>query len=166
MKKISFILLALISGTVFAQNEDNASADAFAEIVEPLSITNVSNSELRFGRIIGSSDGGIVTIAETLDGERSADNSNLLAPGGVESSAVFDISGSIYTYSVVANPTDLTYQGEATEGNTDALSLDATPSFENNTGDKTLYVGGTLTIGANQAAGNYQGSVDVTVTYE
>ena len=159
MKKITFILLvSLISGTAFAQNEDNASAEAFAEIVEPLSITNVDNSQLRFGRIIGSSDGGTVTIAETLDGNRDASSTDLLAPGGVESSAVFNISGSTYTYSVLLTPTDLTFQGEATEGNTDALSLEATPSFEANTG--------TLTIGANQAAGNYQGNVDVTVSYE
>ncbi|GHA31114.1 hypothetical protein GCM10007103_10820 [Salinimicrobium marinum] len=49
-----------------------------------------------------------------------------------------------------------------------AMALVPKSSFTDNksSGDQTLYVGGTLTVGATQNAGLYEGTVEVTVSYE
>ena len=60
MKKITFILLALISGTVFAQNSANANAAVNAKIVEPITIT-LSSGSLDFGTFASpESDAAVV----------------------------------------------------------------------------------------------------------
>ena len=157
MKKITFILLALISGTAFAQsNEAFDEASALAEIVEPLTIKNTR--DLSFGRVVGAA--GVVTIDATSAGLRS--ENSIAAPGGVTSSAEFAITSSDYFYSVTVDPTDLQHNVNTNE----KMALTAVPSFTGNSGDQTLFVGGTLTVNANQEAGLYTGSVKVTVAYE
>ncbi|HSM62882.1 MAG TPA: DUF4402 domain-containing protein, partial [Gillisia sp.] len=90
MKKITFILFALIAGTTFAQNTANDAAITTAEIVSPLSITK--NRALNFGRIIGgTAGGGTVTIAATDAGARTIPDA-LDAPLGTVSSAKFTIT--------------------------------------------------------------------------
>lgn len=159
MKKITFILFALITGSVFAQNTANVNASSFAEIVEPLTITKTRN--LNFGKIIGSAAGGTITIASTSAGTRTATNTALEAPGGTVTSAQFDVTASDYSYNIAMSDTDLTH----TDGTT---KMTLTPSNNlggSSSGDKTIYVGGDLVVGTSQKAGDYSGTVTVTVTY-
>ena len=129
MKKITFILLALISGTVFAQDgaEATGTANVNAEIVSPISIN--STSELDFGRIIGNSAGGSVEI-ET-DGTRTADNDDLLDPTNEGQVGTFEVTAAEgYSYSITIPATTLTGDGDP---------MDVT--FDNNLGDSSSGTG-------------------------
>ena len=173
MKKITFILFALITGTTFAQVTQNAAtatttAPVNAEIVSPIKIANVN--PLDFGRIIGNTAGGTVSIAASAAGTRTAlVNTDLLAgTGNTPSAASFDITAaSGYSYSV-----DLSASTANLSGTGDNMPI----SFNHNLlaaanpgGGATatvLYVGGDLTVNGGQLEGAYTGEVSVTVTYE
>ena len=162
MKKITFILLALISGTAFAQNSAKATgtAQVNAEIVSPIKIEN--GTALDFGRIIGNSAGGDVVIA--TNGTRTSTNDDLLDPTNEGSAGSFDVTAAEgYAYSITINDIVLSGAGD---------DMDVT--FDNNLGESStgtgstqdLNLGGTLTVNASQAEGDYTGTVTVTVAYE
>lgn len=162
MKKITFILLALISGTVFAQDAatSEATANVNAEIVSPISIK--STSELDFGRIIGNSTGGDVEIK--VDGTRTAtDNTDLLDPTDEGQPGTFEVTAAQgYSYSISIPDTTLTGDGDAmdvTFNNNLGASSSGTGSAQN------LILGGVLSVNGSQLEGAYTGEVTVTVSY-
>lgn len=159
MKKITFILFALIAVTGFAQSEASGTSTVNAEIVSPISIE--STSELDFGRIIGNLAGGDVEIK--TDGTRTADNDDLLDPTDEGQAGAFEVTAAEgYAYSITIPATTLT-------GNGDAMTV----TFDNNLGDSStgsggvqdLLLGGILTVNGSQAEGAYTGEVTVTVSY-
>ena len=171
MKKITFILFALIAGTTFAQNEAVATASAGAEIIEPITIT--PNSFLNFGRIIGTSAGGTVNVDK--EGDRTSLATGILDPSTAGTAAIsaakFTITAAKdYSYNI-AIPTSVTiiagtenmvvtllpfYDGNALSG--------ASPKGTDD--DEILTIGGDLAVGSSQAQGAYTAEFDVTVTYE
>ena len=163
MKKITFILLALISGTAFAQNsaEAKATADVNAEIISPIKISD--GTALDFGRIIGNVAGGTVTVSTAS--ERTADNDDLLAPSTSVQAASFKVTAAdTYNYSINIPTINLTGEGDAM-----AVTFDSSLGNENVLGtgsEQTLNVGGDLTVNPSQAEGAYTGTVEVTVSYE
>jgi len=173
MKKITFILLALISGTVFAQETNTATANATvgAEIIEPITIDK--DTDLNFGRIIGNAAGGNVSVDK--DGDRTATINDLLDPSTAGTSALsaaeFTITAAnTYSYSIeIPETVTLTGAGENMKVtlnpyyNDNALSGATVQGSEN---ADVLKVGGVLEVGANQGQGAYTTSFDVTVTYE
>lgn len=168
MKKITFILLALISGTAFAQDSAAESASVNAEIVMPISIEN--SRGLNFGRLIGTA--GTATIAATAAGERSGDKAVLAATGTgstAPTSGLFNINAATdYTFSVSLDAPEALTIGK--DGAALAVSFGHNLSAKNNAGagttDIPLYLGGTVTVAEGQAEGDYSGTVNVTVTYE
>ena len=173
MKKITFILLALISGTVFAQqtNTAKATANVGAEIIEPITIDK--DTDLNFGRIIGNAAGGDVTV--DMDGARTATNNDLLDPSAAGTSALsaaeFTITAAdSYSYDIdIPETVTLTGAGENMKVtlnayyNDNALSGATVQGSEN---PDILKVGGVLEVGTNQGQGAYTTSFDVTVKYE
>jgi spore coat protein U-like protein len=162
MKKITFILFALIAGTGFAQNAATAeaSANVNAEIVSPITVK--STSELNFGRIIGNNTGGDVEIK--VDGTRSStDNPDLLDPTDEGQVGTFEVTAaSGYSYSISIPSTTLTGDGEAMDiifNNNLGESSSGTGGVQN------LILGGILSVNGSQAEGAYQGEVTVTVSY-
>ncbi|SKB33297.1 protein of unknown function [Salegentibacter holothuriorum] len=162
MKKITFILLALISGTVFAQSDEaTGTATAAAEIISPIKITD--GTDLDFGRIIGNPAGGTVTISTA--GARTTSNDDLLAPSTSVQAASFDVTAAAtYNYSVSIPGISLTGAGDAMPvtfvsslGNAGVVGTGAV---------QTLNVGGELTVNGGQAEGEYDGTISVTVAYE
>jgi len=165
MKKITFILFALIAGTTFAQTTASADAVVKAEIVSPISIDNVS--ALNFGRIIGgTAGGGLVTVDADVTGARSGAVA-LIVPGGTVNSAEFTVNASTeYLYKITIPTTDLT---AASSSETMSVVYSSSLGFTNISGlgsAQTLYVGGVLTVGANQSEDIYSGTATVTVAYE
>ena len=162
MKKITFILLALIAGTSFAQVE---TAEVFAEIVSPIKIS--SESDLNFGTINGTATGGDVSVA--FNGNRTFTNTDMEVTSAVTTTAAsFSIiAASGYVYSITIPDTQL----NAVVGSS---VMDVTFNHNrNNVSRRTgsgegqdLLVGGTLTVGDNQDEGEYAGEVEVTVAYE
>lgn len=173
MKKITFILFALIAGTTFAQVSSGATATGTAtvnaEVVSPISITPVTN--LDFGRLIGVEDGGVVTVAASSAGTRTSTNDAVLAPtGNSPVAAKFNVLAAVdYTYSVTLSSTnELTSEaaGAVAMPVTFAHNLENTANAGNGATPIELFVGGSLTVNAGQAEGAYVGEVKVTVTYE
>jgi len=163
MKKITFILFALITGTTFAQNAatDSGTATVNAEIVSPISITD--GTDLNFGRIIGNTSGGTVTVA--TDNERTASNDDLLAPSTDVQAASFTVKAAYgYNYKITIPSIELTGAG-------DVMPVEFTSSLGNTNvqgsgADQILNVGGKITVNSSQAEGDYTGTVEVTVAYE
>jgi hypothetical protein len=171
MKKITFILLALISGVSFAQSSADGTATVNAEIVSPIKIENQRG--LSFGRLIGSTDaGGIVKIAADANGTRTlvSGNNDILAPDGnitlAPQSAHFTINAETgYTFDVsLSDLSEISF-----EGNSMPITFQHSLDADGNSGSENsidMYLGGELTVGASQAPGMYTGEVTVTVSYE
>ena len=172
MKKITFILLALISGTAFAQTEEtvqndgtaSATANVNAEIVTPITIAD--GTDLNFGSIVAA-EGGTVTV--NTEGTRSFTNSNMEVITSTEiTAASFNVTAANqYSYSITIPAIDLTGNGSTMavsfsqdlEGETDGTATGSGSA-------QSLKVGGTLTVASGQTAGDYSGEVEVTVAYE
>jgi hypothetical protein len=174
MKKITFILFALIAGTTFAQTaSETATANVGAEIIQPITITK--NNDLNFGRIIGTSAGGTVNITE--GGVRtSSATPDILDPstGGIAaiSASKFTITAAEdFSYGITI-PATVTITGSGG----DPMIVTLNPFYDGaalsgaspkGTDDKEiLTVGGDLAVGTTQGQGAYTATFDVTVTYE
>ncbi len=163
MKKITFILFALIAGTSFAQNTANATSTVNAEIVETIGIT--SADALNFGKFTTSAAAGTVTIT----------------PGATPTRAFLPLDMEIGAFSTFGVPTfTVTKDANATYGitlgvntnptsGTNSMTLNALTHSLDTDGANTaadFTVGGTLNVPSTQATGTYTGEVSVTVTYE
>lgn len=164
MKKITFLLFALIAGTTFGQNTANETANVSAKIVSPITLT--STQDLNFGSIVKTGAGGTVTL-HPKTGKRTYSDSQMEVNSSSFSVAEFQVAiEDGYTYSV--NITNTTLSGPGS----DDMTLEFTHSFDptsnlssGNTKDR-FTVGGVLTVNANQTVGSYTGDAVVTVTYE
>jgi len=162
MKKITFILFALIAGTTFAQNTDNATAAVNAEIVETIGIT--SANALNFGQFTNSTSLATVVIAPLATPTRVFSDTDMeigaLSTFGVPTFTVTKDADAVY--GIVLTDTD------PTDGTT-ALVLDnLTHSLASDGGNTaaSFTVGGTLHVPAGSTVGAYVGEVSVTVTYD
>lgn len=126
----------------------------------------ISNSgALAFGKFVAGSGG---TVAVSANGVRSASGGVMLVPSGTGAAAQFAVSGDPnLTYSI-SLPTDgvaaLTSGTNSMAVNTFTSSPSLTGTLSAG-GTDTVSVGATLSVGSNQATGNYSGSFNVTVDY-
>lgn len=145
-------------------------ASAGATVMAPIVVTKAA--DLSFGKFaIGA--GGTITISTS--GVRTASGVVPSADGGTMTAAQFVVTGSKdATYSITHGGTTslsrtsgsetmvLTKFSDLTAANATAGSA---TSGTLSTGTQTIYVGGTLTVAANQAPGDYTGQVSVAVEY-
>jgi len=171
LKLALFASLAAASLLPGAAQAAQATATASGTVVTPIAITAAAN--LAFGSFAAGAGG---TITVSTSGARTS--SGVVALGGGAAAARFDITGSASTtYSIshsgtavltnttggggetmaLAKFSDLT-AGNATSGNVSSGTLDGA-------GAQSLFVGGTLTVGAAQVPGVYTGTVIATVEY-
>ena len=164
MKKITFILFALIAGTTFAQNAATSeTATVSALIVSPIGVSTTDNID--FGKIVKTAAGGIVEIP-TDGGSRIIPEAMDISSSS--SSATFTVTAESETTYSVSIP-QLTLENSA--DNAITMTVDFTHSLgeENeSTGntEESFVVGGKLNVGPNQAVGTYTGTAIVTVSYE
>lgn len=166
MKKITFILLALISGSVFAQNaaEATATADVFAEIVTPIKIDN--GTDLNFGSIVAA-EGGNVRV--NTEGTRTFSNNNMeVISATAITAASFNVTAANdFSYNISIPSIVLTGDGvEMPVSFTQNLEGETDGTATGTGAEQTLKVGGLLTVAEGQVAGTYEGDVTVTVAYE
>lgn len=124
----------------------------------------ISNTQaLAFGKFAAGS-GGSVTV--TPGGARSASGGVVLLASGGGTAAQFSVTGDANATYTITLPDAVTL---ASGGNSMAVntfvSSPANPGTLSGSGTQTLNVGATLTVGANQPAGDYTGSFAVTVNY-
>ena len=176
MKKITFILFALIAGTAFGQSSADGNATVNALVVSPISVTQGTN--LEFGRIIGNANGGIITVS-TADQRTDNSNNALLAPSTTVQAASFTVkAANTYNYSITipsiellgaGTPMPVTFTSSLGSASTDTegnVTAGVYTGLAGTGADQALKVGGALTVNPNQAEGAYTGTVKVTVAYE
>ncbi|WP_405198736.1 DUF4402 domain-containing protein [Christiangramia sp. LLG6405-1] len=155
MKKITFILLAFISGTAFAQ--ESATANAAADIVSPITIS--AEDDLNFGKVSNNIAG---TVVIATDGTATG-----LSQIGTTSpaAATFDVTAaSGFAYNVTL-PNSVVLQSGSNEITVDTFQDDAGATPQGTGSIQTIGVGATLNVDASQPTGNYTGTFEVTVGY-
>jgi hypothetical protein len=170
MRKTVFLLASLFVMMLATQQmkaqDVSASATAAANIITPIQISKAA--DLYFGNIVAGTNPGTVTVSH--DGIRTKSGGVTLptATPGTITAAKFNISGlPSATYSItLPTSTTITKIGESEQMTIDNFTSNpsGTGTLAAN-GEQTLSVGATLTVGANQPAGTYEGSFSVTVAY-
>ena len=167
MKQLSKLFAITIVALLYAVNtfgQVSVSANATATIITPISITN--STDLRFGNVAANPTlTGTVVI--TPAGLRSAGGgATLPVITGTFGVATFTVTGEGTSTYAITLPGTVTLTG--TPGGTMTVdNFASTPSGTGTlaAGTQNVTVGGTLNVGAAQAAGSYTGTFSVTVNY-
>lgn len=150
-------LTLLIPAAGFAQSSDTESAQAFANIVQPIVLTLVT--DLNFGDIVTDAvNPGTVQVAP--DG--TVTPAVVTSLGGT-SPATFTVAGENGRLFNVAPIANFLVSGPGVDMAVSAVTSDCGTCT---VGTDGVAVGGTLTVGGNQASGLYTGTFDVTVSYQ
>lgn len=153
---------------IYSQNANalDVSVNASATIVAPLAAS--SPTALAFGNVGASGSAGTVEV--TSAGARSAAGGASAVAGGTVSAAVVNITaGEASAVVDISYPASATLNGPAASTmSVDGFAAAGSPATAtlDGSGTATFNVGGTLNVGANQTAGNYTGSFNVTLTYQ
>lgn len=135
-------------------------ADATATIISAVQLTQ--NDVLDFGVVASSTTAGTVDLP-------TDSNTRTCSVGvtcvGTALRGQFTVSGAAtgYTVGIVVPATAILTSNGVT------MSTTLTPSmttFVSNGGARAIFVGGTLSVGANQAAGLYTGTYTVSANYQ
>lgn len=161
-------VLALAMGSTGSAIAAVANATSTGTVVAPIAITKVA--DLSFGNFTSSAAAGTVTISPN---NARGVSGGVTAAGGTSAAARFDVVGSgTSTYSISLTGTSVLTSGADTMAFTRVsdVSASAITSGDVTTGTLTagaqsIFVGGVLTVAANQPAGVYGGTVIATVDY-
>lgn len=154
----STILAAALAST--SANAATANADATATILEQVTVTK--SSDLDFGTIVVGATGGTVDISTA--GARTC-GAALVCSGAV-TAAAFDITGTSGEVVDVTVDASVTLNSGGNSMTAALTSSDASITLDGTAANDAFTVGGLLTVGASQAAGDYTGNFDVTVDYQ
>ena len=167
MKNLFLIAVIVLgfSGVSFGQLAAEATAQSSATVLIPITIANTA--PLSFGSFARSA--GTVTIAP--NGDRSSSNVNLyniadVTPGA----ATFVVSGDDDSSFSILLPADgiVSLTGTIAGSTLPITSFLSNPTEGSSSlvgGTKTINVGATITVAANQPIGLYTGEFDVIVNY-
>lgn len=147
-----------------------ATAASSATVITPIAIAKVT--DLAFGKFSSRLAG---TIKVGTDSAISVTGGVLSGTGATGTAAKFDVTGdTVNTYSISHSGAGVLTNGTALNDMalTKVSALTAASGTTDNVssgiltaGAQSIYVGGTLAVAANQAAGAYTGDVIVTVEY-
>jgi hypothetical protein len=173
MKAIKFFAVAIlfsgVSVMASAQNNATQAATASAKIVAPLTL--VKSADLNFGTIATSNAVGTVTVPATSGSQASATGGASMVASSLSQTgpAVFAITGeSDQTFKLNVKTGDVITLANGDETMDVTLSIPGFTATANTLtgGTRTLYIGGSLAVGANQVSGSYSKTFDVTIAYE
>lgn len=143
-------------------------ATSTGTVVAPIQLAKTA--DLSFGNFAAGSTPGTVTLG--TDGTRGV-TGGVVGLTSPSSAAQFDVTGQAdATYGITVNATALSFGGNAMAF-APAIALTAgtasTGTVSSGTlsagGTQSFYVGGVLSVAANQVAGTYSGTVTATVEY-
>ena len=154
------------ANSAFAQASVNTTANVYATIIAPLTITRTAH--MNFGNIAAYSGGGTVTLAPT-GGRTPSGSVGLPATTGTVGAASFDVTGEpLFTYSIAITPPASPYligDGASTPNTMEVSSLLGSPVAGSLTGTlsgsglQTIKVGAVLTVASGQVPGSYTSAV-------
>lgn len=152
--------VAMTAGTAHAAS---ATGTAKAKILRQITLTNTS--DLQFATVISGATAS--TVAVSTAGAVTC-GANLTCTG-TTTAANFDIQGTNNAVVLVGGDASVSLAGDLGGTMSAALTYSAT-SVTLNAGPGTVggsfQVGGTLSVGANQTSGNYEGTFNVTANYQ
>lgn len=140
-----------------------------AKVIAPITLENTSSTPLDFGTIARSSVSGTVTVPTS--GNRTSTGGVGVLSSSSFSRAPFSVTGENDANFNIALPVNGTVVLTRVSGsetmpvNTFASSIGTSPTLSSS-GTATFEIGATLTVGANQFAGEYTGEFAVTVAYQ
>ena len=169
-------LFAAVGMGTAAHAQVTETADARAEVLAALQLTN--DDDLDFGAIIvnNGSTGGDVTVDAT--GVRTCSGDVICGPGAAEHEALFTVSGAANTSvailleDVATNGVTLRHTANAGSAaanhNIELVNLtdSAGGSYASFSGNEQFGVGGRIVLDGSEIAGEYVGQFDVTVEYQ
>jgi len=161
LRKFSFIALVAMaiggfSANANAQASATQSANINALINNPIALTK--NADLDFGSAAPST--GATTVVISPAGAVSGD---AIGKGGSPTAAGFTVTGLAGQSYAITLPASATLSDGTNSMTVNGFNDNATNVLT--AGSETFGVGATLNIGANQTAGTYTGTFDVTVAY-
>ncbi|NNG23000.1 DUF4402 domain-containing protein [Telluria aromaticivorans] len=158
------VAVAVAAGSAHAASTQAATSST---VITPINI--VQAADLSFGNFASGGAPGTVTV--------SPNNSRGVTGGvtgmaGGSTAAQFTVTGQgTSTYSINVVGTALTSGGNSmaftpiTDLTASAITTGTVTAGALTGGTQTIFVGGVLTVGANQAPGSYSGTVTATVDY-
>lgn len=160
--------MALAGGAMAA----DATATASAVVAAPIAITKAT--DLDFGRVFAGN--GTVTLTSDNNVALTGNSIPLPVAGGTRTAARFNVTGDgANTFSIDISASDALLTSSGSGNPTMGVSFfarNAADAVETpvtggmlSAGSASFYVGGTLKVGATQAAGSYAGTVRATVVY-
>jgi hypothetical protein len=177
-KKMSsrlLIAVGFLAGATgaMAQSTATGTGTATATVIRPITISD-SSVDLAFGNVVPSGVAGTLALTAASPTVATAGGgiTQPVATPGTRTAAVFTVGGEggfTYAITLPSTPQTITGPAAATMTVTAFASSPITTGTLSNAlgaaGTETLYVGGTLNVGVNQAAGAYTGTFSVTVAY-
>lgn len=141
-----------------AANAASASATAKAKILRQVTVTN--NTDLQFGTIVTGTSASTVQVS-TAGGRTCGAG---LVCSGATTAAGFTIGGTTGQVVTISVPATVSLTSGANSMTASLNSSAATATLVANAA--TFSVGGELSVGANQADGDYEGTFSATVDYQ
>lgn len=151
----SVLALGLASGAAQAATADGT---ARATILQQVTVTNTS--DLQFGTVAIGTGGGSVAVSTA--GARTC--ATTLVCTGATTAAGFNVSGATGMTVGISHPGSVTLTDGSGNNMTATIASSATSLVL--AGGDSFRVGGSLNVGATQAAGAYAGTFTVTVNYQ
>lgn len=162
---IAALLLASAATPALAQSSANASGTATAKIIRPITVTK--NADLAFGTLVRGA--GTATVSNA--GARSTGGAVVALSSTTAGNAQFTIDGEGGQAISVVVPTTVTMTrvgGSETLDVTTTNDAPVSPALSNSLGSAgslVVKVGGSLTLTAATATGDYSGPLVVSASY-
>lgn len=171
MKKLivlfaGLFLMTIAVQSVMAQNPKDATATTTAVIITPITIEKID--DLSFGNIAAGAQEGTVTVATGSTRSKTGDVTLPSAIPGTITAAKFTVSGQANaTYSItVPSAFNVTSPGNAAMQVSTFVTNPSTTGTLSETGSQDLFVGATIAVAANQAAGTYTNGDGLKITVD
>ncbi len=178
----ALLAMAPVASAYDGSNDCTQSVSEGASVAQPIALVNIQG--INFGRIITGSAAGSVTVSATgnvtapliANGPAVYNGSEYIDP----SPASFYVTGEPgYCYNIITPATCTVSNGtntmtvtlssptaETVDGHSPSGHLSGTASAIDAAGYDAWVIGGTLSVGANQASGSYTGTFTEEVEYQ
>lgn len=153
------IATGMVSNAAYAATEQ---AQATVDVLTAVAIT--VDSGLNFGVVAASAAGGTVSVAASAVAVPIGTGVVPISGGNAGAFRVTQGTNNSVLNLTASNPTPLTSGGNQIV--LSGLTLSANSITFNSASITPVYVGGTISLGANQPAGTYTGTFDVTAEYQ